>query len=100
MFAGDRRRDRAEAEPEATEEVLAACAGLPLAIRIAGARLAARGQLDHRTMADRLADQRRRLDELRTGDLAVRACFEVSFSSLPGRGGGAMGSTRRTPSGC
>ncbi len=37
-----------------------------------------------RTIATRLADQRRRLDWLRTGDLAVRACFEVSFSSLPG----------------
>jgi hypothetical protein len=35
--------DLSNAEPEATGEVLAACAGLPLAIRIAGARLAARG---------------------------------------------------------
>jgi DNA-binding SARP family transcriptional activator len=84
MFAGIIGRDRAEAEPEATEEVLAACAGLPLAIRIAGARLAARGSWSVRTIAVRLADQRRRLDWLRTGDLAVRACFEVSFSSLPG----------------
>jgi DNA-binding SARP family transcriptional activator/tetratricopeptide (TPR) repeat protein len=83
MFAGIIGRDRAEAEPEATEEVLAACAGLPLAIRIAGARLAARGSWTVRTIATRLADQRRRLDWLRTGDLAVRACFEVSFSSLP-----------------
>ena len=34
-------------------------------------------------MADRLSNERRRLDELRTGNLAVRACFEVSFSTLP-----------------
>ena len=34
-------------------------------------------------MAERLSDERRRLDELKTGNLAVRACFEVSFSSLP-----------------
>ena len=84
MFAGIIGRDRAGAEPGATEEVLAACAGLPLAIRIAGARLAARGGWSVHTIATRLADERRRLDWLRTGDLAVRACFEVSFSSLPG----------------
>ena len=76
--------DRAIAEPAATDDVLAACAGLPLAIRIGGARLAARGSWTVRTLADRLADERRRLDELRVGNLAVRASFEVSFASLPG----------------
>jgi tetratricopeptide (TPR) repeat protein len=77
-------QERAVAEPAATEDVLAACAGLPLAIRIGGARLAARGSWTVRTLADRLADERRRLDELRAGNLAVRASFEVSFTSLPG----------------
>ena len=87
MFAGIIGRQRADAEPEATGMVLTACAGLPLAIRIAGARLAARGGWSVRTIAGRLADERRRLDWLRTGDLAVRACFEVSFTSLPKSGG-------------
>jgi DNA-binding SARP family transcriptional activator/Tfp pilus assembly protein PilF len=85
MFAGIIGPDRAAAEPEATSEVLIACAGLPLAIRIAGARLTARTTWTVRTIADRLSDERRRLDWLKTGDLAVRACFEVSFTSLPGR---------------
>jgi hypothetical protein len=86
---------RAAAEPQATRDVLAACAGLPLAIRIAGARLAARGNWSVRSMADRLSDERRRLDELSAGDLAVRACFEVSFTSLPGpaRGDGVNPAT-------
>jgi DNA-binding SARP family transcriptional activator len=75
---------RAEAEPEATDEVLTACAGLPLAIRIAGARLASRGGWTVRALAGRLSDERQRLDELRVGNLAVRASFEVSFASLPG----------------
>jgi len=75
---------RAAAEPEATGEVLAACVGLPLAIRIAGARLATRGNWTVGTLAGRLSDERRRLDELRAGNLAVRASFEVSFASLPG----------------
>ena len=76
-------KERAEAEPEAVREVLAICAGLPLAIRIAGARLAARPGWSVRTLADRLTDQRRRMDELTAGDQAVRACFQVSFDSLP-----------------
>lgn len=80
---------RAGAEPEATTSVLAACAGLPLAIRIAGARLAGRGGWTVRAMADRLSDERHRLDELRAGNLAVRASFEVSFASLPGAVGPA-----------
>jgi DNA-binding SARP family transcriptional activator/tetratricopeptide (TPR) repeat protein len=82
--------DRAMAEPEATAEVLDACAGLPLAIRICAARLAARSQWRIATMALRLRDQRRRLDELKLGDLAVRASFQVSYDSLrPQRGGRA-----------
>jgi len=74
--------ERAEAEPGAVREVLAVCAGLPLAIRIAGARLNARRGWSVRTLADRLADQRRRMDELAAGDLAVRATFQVSFDAL------------------
>jgi DNA-binding SARP family transcriptional activator len=74
--------ERAEAEPDAVRDVLAICAGLPLAIRIAGARLNARRSWSVRTLADRLADQRRRMDELAAGDLAVRAAFQVSFDSL------------------
>jgi DNA-binding SARP family transcriptional activator/tetratricopeptide (TPR) repeat protein len=79
--------DRANAELDATRDVLAFCAGLPLAIRIAGARLAARRSWKIRTLAGRLADQRRRMDEFTAGDLAVRACFQVSFDALPRRKG-------------
>ncbi len=74
---------RVAAEPEATAEVLMACAGLPLAIRICAARLATRSGWTIRAMANRLRDEHRRLDELRAGDLAVRASFQVSFASLP-----------------
>ena len=75
--------DRAAAEPEATAELLDACAGLPLAIRICAARLVTRSGWTIRAMADRLRDVHRRLDEMRAGDLAVRASFQVSFASLP-----------------
>jgi DNA-binding SARP family transcriptional activator len=72
---------RAAAEPDATAEVLVACAGLPLAIRICAARLAARSRWSIHTLAERL--HARLLDELKTGDMAVRASFQVSFDSLP-----------------
>jgi DNA-binding SARP family transcriptional activator len=72
---------RAAAEPDATAEVLVACAGLPLAIRICAARLAARSRWSIQTLAERL--RARLLDELKTGDMAVRASFQVSFDSLP-----------------
>ncbi len=73
---------RTAAEPDATAELLLACAGLPLAIRISAARLASRSTWTIRSLADRLCDEHRRLDELKVGDLAVRASFEVSFASL------------------
>ncbi len=80
--------ERAAAEPDATAEVLVACAGLPLAIRICAARLAARSQWRVGTLAARLRNVHRRLDELSIGDLAVRASFQVSYDSLrsPARG--------------
>jgi DNA-binding SARP family transcriptional activator/Tfp pilus assembly protein PilF len=74
--------DRPAAEPDATAEVLLACAGLPLAIRICAARLAARRQWRIATLANRLRNEQRRLDELETGDLAVRSSFQVSYDSL------------------
>jgi DNA-binding SARP family transcriptional activator/tetratricopeptide (TPR) repeat protein len=73
---------RPAAEPEATAEILRACAGLPLAVRICAARLATRPQWRVATMAARLRDEQRRLDELQTGDLEVRASFQVSYDSL------------------
>ena len=74
--------ERVTAEPEATAELLLACAGLPLAIRICAARLATRPGWTIRAMAG-LSNEHRRLDEMRVGDLAVRASFQVSFTSLP-----------------
>jgi DNA-binding SARP family transcriptional activator len=82
LFARIVGDERAAAEPDATAEVLVACAGLPLAIRICAARLAKRRQWRVATLAGRLRDQHRRLDELTTGDLAVRASFQVSYDSL------------------
>jgi DNA-binding SARP family transcriptional activator/tetratricopeptide (TPR) repeat protein len=80
---------RAAAEPDATARVLACCAGLPLAIRVAGSRLASRPAWTVAQLAARLADKRDRLAELAVGDLAVRASFAVSYAALTSGGAGA-----------
>jgi tetratricopeptide (TPR) repeat protein len=52
-------------------------------------RMAARTGWSVRTLAQRLTDQRRRLDELTAGHLGVRASIDVSYSALhrPGSAG-------------
>jgi tetratricopeptide (TPR) repeat protein/transcriptional regulator with XRE-family HTH domain len=50
--------------------------------RIAGSRLAARPHWPLRRMADLLADEHRRLDELAHGDLEVRASLSLSYQGL------------------
>lgn len=73
--------DRVDAEPEETRAVLRACADLPLAIRVAGTRLATRPRWTVRDLADRLSDGRRRLDELSLS-VSVRASFQLSYDML------------------
>lgn len=73
---------RVAADPAAAGAVVAACGGLPLALRIAGARLRARPQWSIDELARRLSDERIRLDELRVGDLAVRSCFASASNDL------------------
>ncbi len=75
---------RVGADPAAARRLVALCGRLPLAVRIAGARLAARPAWPVRTLTARLADTRRRLDELRAGDLDVRASLLVGHRSLAG----------------
>jgi DNA-binding SARP family transcriptional activator len=78
-------QSRIDAEPSAAGEVVAACGGLPLAVRIAGERLAARPAWPITYLARALGDERRRLDELVAGDLAVRASLALSYRALPSR---------------
>ncbi|MFI0242329.1 BTAD domain-containing putative transcriptional regulator [Streptomyces sp. NPDC016845] len=75
-------QERVAAEREAAREVVAACGYLPLAIRIAASRLAARRTWTVSVLAAKLADERGRLDELQAGDLAVRAIFELAYRQL------------------
>ncbi|MFJ8598446.1 BTAD domain-containing putative transcriptional regulator [Streptomyces shenzhenensis] len=74
--------ERVAAERKAALDVVAACGFLPLAIRIAASRLASRRTWTVSVLAAKLADERRRLDELQAGDLAVKATFELGYGQL------------------
>ncbi|WP_415947310.1 BTAD domain-containing putative transcriptional regulator [Streptomyces sp. KLOTTS4A1] len=58
------------------------CDRLPLALRIAAARLASKPHWTLRHMVTRLRDERRRLDELSQGENQVRASLELSHRFL------------------
>ncbi|GAA3753091.1 BTAD domain-containing putative transcriptional regulator [Plantactinospora mayteni] len=74
---------RADTEREALAEITELCGHLPLAIRIAGARLAARPHWRAALLAERLRDELVRLDELATDGLEVRASLGLSYRALP-----------------
>jgi DNA-binding SARP family transcriptional activator/tetratricopeptide (TPR) repeat protein len=78
-FAGP---ERIAAEPDAAAQVAHCCGYLPLAVRIAGAKLASRPSWRVATLAERLADMQRRLDELDLGDVGVRASVAISHQQL------------------
>src|ERR687895_63417 len=74
--------DRVAAEPAAGERISMLCDRLPLALRIAAARLAAKPHWSLERLAGRLADERRRLDELTHADLEVRGSIGLSHQGL------------------
>jgi DNA-binding SARP family transcriptional activator/Tfp pilus assembly protein PilF len=78
--------ERASAEPLAALDVLEACGFLPLAVRIAAARLRHRPRWPVDYLASRLRDERRILTELATAERGVAAAFTVSYEQLgPGQ---------------
>ncbi|MER6944550.1 BTAD domain-containing putative transcriptional regulator [Nonomuraea sp. NPDC000554] len=82
LFAAVAGPERVAAEHGAAMDVVAACGFLPLAVRIVAARLAARPSWTVASLVPRLADEQRRLDELRVGNLAVEATFALGYGQL------------------
>ncbi|GAA1339221.1 ATP-binding protein [Saccharothrix algeriensis] len=78
-------RSRVASEPAASRRVAELCGRLPLALRIAGNRLAGRPKWTVEHLAGQLADERHRLSALTAGDLQVRAAFELSYRQLGGK---------------
>ncbi|MFI6323963.1 BTAD domain-containing putative transcriptional regulator [Nonomuraea sp. NPDC050556] len=74
--------DRAVADQDAVMTVLRLCGFLPLAVRIAAARLRHRSTWSVAYLAERLGEQGRRLPELSTAERGVAAAFTLSYRQL------------------
>ncbi|WP_079173318.1 ATP-binding protein [Streptomyces monashensis] len=73
---------RVPAGHPAADELVRLCGHLPLAIRIAAARLRHDRGLGLQDLVDRLRDERRRLAHLTDEDRSLRAVFATSFTSV------------------
>ncbi|GAA3837930.1 BTAD domain-containing putative transcriptional regulator [Saccharothrix violaceirubra] len=116
LLVGHLGADRLAGEPEAAEDLLRYCAGLPLALGIVTARVATDPGMPLAVPAGELRDLSTRLDALDTGDeLNARAVFSWSYRTLgpataklfrlmsrhpgPEMGGSAVASLAGTPAG-
>jgi DNA-binding SARP family transcriptional activator len=72
---------RVAGQTKMAEAVAEYCGHLPLALRIAGARLSQRPHWTVEHLVERLADETRRLDELSHGDMGIRASISLSYDS-------------------
>ncbi|MFD5201436.1 BTAD domain-containing putative transcriptional regulator [Streptomyces sp. NPDC058375] len=75
-------RTRAENEPEAVAQLTELCGHLPLALRIAAARLRKRPRWTVRYLVDRLRDDAHRLAELNSGERSVEVTLRLSYEGL------------------
>ncbi|MEU3874419.1 tetratricopeptide repeat protein, partial [Streptomyces sp. NPDC029704] len=69
-------------DPQAATAIARLCAGLPLALRIAAATLAAAPTRPAASLAAALQAEHTRLDKLARSDRAVRAAFDLSYEAL------------------
>nr|WP_239149119.1 tetratricopeptide repeat protein [Streptomyces sp. SID12501] len=75
---------RVAEQPDDARALVELCAGLPLAVRVAGARLAARPERSITTMVRALTKEHQRLEALAIdGDHNVRAALDLSYQALP-----------------
>ncbi|MFD6940811.1 BTAD domain-containing putative transcriptional regulator [Streptomyces goshikiensis] len=77
-------RERLAAQREDALRLVETCGHLPLAVRIVATRLSARPAWSVATLTARLADEQRRIAELRIGALAIDAAFELGYQQLTG----------------
>jgi DNA-binding SARP family transcriptional activator len=74
--------ERVRAEAESALALIRLCGRLPLALRIAGAKIATRPHWRIEQMVSRLADEGRRLDELALSGIAIRTTLSLSYNTL------------------
>ncbi|WP_312024644.1 tetratricopeptide repeat protein [Streptomyces sp. WAC 06783] len=76
--------ERVAREPAAARELVALCAGLPLAVCVAAARMAARPRQTVAALAGAMTQETGRLEVLQLGgERAVRSALDESYRCLP-----------------
>ncbi|MFI6230423.1 AfsR/SARP family transcriptional regulator [Micromonospora echinospora] len=73
---------RLQAEPDAAAELCRQCGFLPLALRVLGARLAAKPHWSVAKLSGMLRDESGRLDQFSYHELDVRASLAISYAGL------------------
>jgi tetratricopeptide (TPR) repeat protein len=75
--------ERLTRDPEALRNLLTLCAGLPIALRVAGARLAQRREWSVAKLVEDLSDAGQRLHKLSVaGESRVNRVFDVAYGAL------------------
>ncbi|MEV6235274.1 BTAD domain-containing putative transcriptional regulator [Lentzea sp. NPDC051838] len=82
LFGRIASSDRVQASRSATEEVVALCGGLPLALRIAASRFRRRPQWTMDDLAGQLRDRRRRDRTFTADDHSVSGVIALSYRDL------------------
>ncbi|SFO92540.1 AfsR/SARP family transcriptional regulator [Actinomadura madurae] len=85
LFARAVRRDDLTARSPLVSEIVDMCGRLPLAIRIAAARLRAHPAWTAEQLIERLGDHDRRLAELHAGQRSMGAALDMSYRHLTAR---------------
>ena len=76
--------DRADGDHDAVDELVDLCGGLPIALRVAGARLAERRRWPLLRLVHDLSDEQRRLGRLSVwGEAGVEEVFDIAYRGLP-----------------
>ncbi|TMR99051.1 AfsR/SARP family transcriptional regulator [Nonomuraea basaltis] len=76
-------RSSGRAADDALRRLARFCGSLPIALRVAGSRLAARPEWTVDYLVGLLENEHERLDRLHAGDLTVRSVFAIGFDGLP-----------------
>jgi tetratricopeptide (TPR) repeat protein len=84
LLGGSIGTARVDEEAVPARQLVGLCAGLPLALCVAGARVALRPRRPLTRLVAELVDERRRLDALSVSDdLSVRTTFDLAYAGLP-----------------
>ncbi|MFD8477886.1 BTAD domain-containing putative transcriptional regulator [Kitasatospora sp. NPDC059673] len=74
---------RIAAEPEAARELARLCDGLPLALRIAAAKIASDPRRGLAAITEQLRHEQRRLGHLAAEEISVASALRISYEQLP-----------------